>query len=153
MSSEIGRILDQYDRALHGNAWHGDSVWEILQDVSPEQAFRRPLASPHNIWELARHITFWETEVFRRLKKLPAQPEAELNFPKIPEATADNWRLALAELRKSNDDFRKCLAELYDSQLDEPLSVPDKTVYVEVYGVIQHHLYHAGQIALLKKVL
>jgi len=29
----------------------------------------------------------------------------------------------------------------------------DYTTYVMVHGVIQHNLYHAGQIAILKKVL
>jgi hypothetical protein len=26
-----------------------------------------------------------------------------------------------------------------------------KSHYVEAHGIIQHHVYHAGQIALLKK--
>ena len=150
---EVKRILEQYDHALNGGAWHGDSVWEILGRVRPEQAFRRLSPITHSIWELVAHISFWETEVFRRLKKLPAPSEAELNFPKAPAATPDNWNRALAGLRKSNTDFRKCLADLADSQLEEPLSAPDKTVYVEVHGVIQHNVYHAGQIALLAKVL
>jgi uncharacterized damage-inducible protein DinB len=153
MTKEVGRILDQYNRALHGGAWHGDSVWEILQHISVEQAFARPVPSAHSVWELVRHMTFWETEVCRRLKKLPAQNEAELNFPKMPEATAENWNRALAGLRESNEQFRNCLAELSDSQLDDPLSAPQYSVYVEVHGVIQHNLYHAGQIALLARIL
>ena len=149
--TEVQRILDQHHRALHGGAWHGDSVWEILQGISPEQAFARPLPAAHTIWELVAHMTFWETEVFRRIQKLPPQSETELNFPKLPEATADHWELVLDGLRRSNADFRQCLAALDDSRLDEPLSGPDKSIYLELHGVIQHHLYHGGQIALLKK--
>ncbi len=152
MTGEVQRILDQYNRALHGDAWHGDSVWEILHNISFEQAFARPVSSAHTVSELVGHMTFWETEVFRRLRNLPAQPVAELNFPQMPAATAENWDRALNGLRESNAAFRNCLAELDDCRLEEPLSAPDKTVYVEVHGVIQHHLYHAGQIALLKKI-
>jgi uncharacterized damage-inducible protein DinB len=149
--TEVQRILDQHDRALHGGAWHGDSVWEILQGIPPEQAFARPLPAAHTIWELVAHMTFWETEVFRRIQKLPPQSEVELNFPEMPEATAENWELVLDGLRRSNTDFRQCLAALDDSRLDEPLSAPDKSIYLELHGVIQHHLYHGGQIALVMK--
>lgn len=151
--TEVERIVDQYERALDGGAWHGDSVWEILQGVRWEHAFRRLSPATHTIWELVMHMAFWETEVNRRLRKLQPQAEDELNFPAMPEPTKDNWERALETLRRSNTDFRNCLMELEDSQLEEALSAPKKTVYVEVHGVIQHHLYHAGQIALLEKIL
>ena len=73
MGSEIDRIVDQYDRAMTGDAWHGDNVWMILGEVSPEQAFAKPLSGVHTIWELLAHMTFWETVVCRRLRKLPVQ--------------------------------------------------------------------------------
>jgi hypothetical protein len=150
--SEVERILDQYDRALHGSAWHGDSVWEILDGITPEQAFRRLSPVTHTIWELVMHMAFWETEVHHRLRRLPPQSEAELNFPAMPDPTAENWNLALETLRASNAAFRDTLVALADSQLDTPLSAADKSVYVEVHGVIQHHLYHAGQLALIRKI-
>jgi hypothetical protein len=149
--SEIARILDQYDRAMGGDAWHGDPVWTILDGITPQQAATRPDPNSHNIWELVSHITFWETEVYRRLKHLPPRSPDKLNFPATPEPTAENWNRTLEELRQSNREFRAALAELDDSQLDEPLPGREKTAYVEVHGVIQHNLYHAGQIALLRK--
>jgi hypothetical protein len=98
-------------------------------------------------------MTFWETEVFRRLNRLPARPVEELNFPPMPDVTADNWTRTLEELRQSNLNFRTALTKLDDSQLDQPMPGRDKSTYVEIHGVIQHHLYHAGQIAILSKLL
>lgn len=149
--SEIYRILDQHRRALHGPAWHGDSVWQILEGVTPEQAQLRPLSKTHTIWELVAHMTFWETEVRHRLEKLEPQSEAEFNFPKMPEPTAENWARVLDAFRESNREFRHVVEKLDDSQLENPLSSPQNTIYVELHGVVQHHLYHAGQIALLRK--
>lgn len=149
--SEIARILDQYDRAMSGDAWHGDPVWTILDGITAQQAATRPDRNVHNIWELVSHITFWETEVYRRLKHLPPRSPDKLNFLATPEPTAESWNGALEELRQSNRDFRAAVAELDDSQLDQPLPGREKTAYVEVHGVIQHNLYHAGQIALLRK--
>ncbi|HZD31556.1 MAG TPA: DinB family protein [Candidatus Angelobacter sp.] len=151
--SEIARILDQYDRALHRDAWHGDPVWKILAGVNPRRAFRRLSPATHSIWELVMHMAFWETAVHRRLRKLPKQSVKKLNFPALPEPTAANWNYALGTLRASNVAFRETLAQLDETELDKPLSSARKSVYVEVHGVIQHHLYHAGQMAVLRKIL
>ena len=151
--TETKRILDQYDRALRGDSWHGDNVWKTLAEVNPAQAFERALPESHTIWELVAHMTFWETQVTHRLRGEPELSEAELNFPPMPTATAENWEKVLAQFRRSNEDFRSALGKVNESKLDEPLSSPEKSVYVEVHGVIQHHLYHAGQIAILRKNL
>jgi uncharacterized damage-inducible protein DinB len=150
--SEVHRILDQYDRAMNGDAWHGDPVWTILEGVTPEQATIRASSSAHSIWELVFHMTFWETEVYRRLKHLAPRPPDKLNFPDVPEVTGENWDRTLQDFRQSNRDFRSALSELENSQLDQPLPGREKSAYVEVHGVIQHNLYHAGQIALLRKI-
>jgi hypothetical protein len=151
--TEVERILDQYDRAMNGNAWHGDNVWCILGSVEPQQAFERRLGDRHTIWELVAHMTFWETEVRRRLEGVVRKPDERLNFPPAPEANRENWENLLQQFRVSNGSFRNAVGALNDIQLEQPLSAPDKSVYVEVHGVIQHNLYHAGQIALLHKNL
>jgi uncharacterized damage-inducible protein DinB len=69
----------------------------------------------------------------------------------MPAATEQNWEETLAAFRNSNANFRDALSKLEESQLDRPLSSAEKTVYVEVNGVIEHDLYHAGQIAILRK--
>ena len=49
------------------------------------------------------------------------------------------------------------IAALDDSKLDRPIienaETPFSSVYVTVHGVVQHDLYHAGQIAILKKAI
>ena len=113
--SEVERILDQYDRAMHGDAWHGDNVWCILDTVEPQQAFVRLLDERHTIWELVTHMTFWETVVRRRLEGVTSKPDERLNFPLTPEASRKNWEIALQEFRASNDSFRKAVAALNDA--------------------------------------
>jgi uncharacterized damage-inducible protein DinB len=151
--TEVERILDQYDRAMNGDAWHGDPVWKILDGISADHAARRAGADAHTIWELVAHMTFWETQVYRRINNMPDRPAEELNFPAMPEATDENWNSTLAELRRSNSDFRQSLSQLDAARLDETPPGRDKTIYVEAHGIIQHHIYHAGQIAILRKFL
>jgi hypothetical protein len=151
--SEVERILDQYDRAMTGEAWHGDNVWSILEAIEWVNAFERPLAQKHTIWELVAHMAFWETEVRKRLEGVATSPDEKLNFPHTPETSPESWARVLQNFRDSNDRFRSVIGALNDTRLEQPLSAPNKSVYVEVHGVIQHNLYHAGQIALLRKNL
>jgi hypothetical protein len=37
--------------------------------------------------------------------------------------------------------------------MDRKATGPDYSCYVVLHGVVQHDLYHAGQIVLLKKAL
>ena len=45
------------------------------------------------------------------------------------------------------------MLRLDDAQLDEPILADMSSRYVSLHGAVQHTLYHAGQIALVKKAL
>jgi hypothetical protein len=47
--SESDHIADQLRRAFYGDAWHGDSLFEILAGVTAAQAAARPVKDAHSI--------------------------------------------------------------------------------------------------------
>ena len=153
--SEIERILDQLKRAFEGNAWHGPSVQEVLTGITAGQAHARPLANAHSIWELVRHIAVWEDVGRRRLSGDRAQ--IEISSPQDwppPENTSEAaWEQAKEALNRGHQALVEAIARTPESRLDEPIFEGMSTVYVTMHGVIQHDLYHAGQIAMLKKGL
>jgi uncharacterized damage-inducible protein DinB len=149
--SDVERILKHYDGVLNGNAWHGDPVWQILDDISAQQAAARPLPSAHTIWEIVMHMIFWEGVVTQRLAGKRAGLAEELNFPAMPAVTEENWRQTLDDFRVSNQSLRDALAKLDPAKLNELTAAGKRTYYGEAHGIIEHHVYHLGQIALLKK--
>jgi uncharacterized damage-inducible protein DinB len=151
--SETERLLRQYDMVLHGDAWHGDAIWKILDDISAECAAYRPLSNTHTIWEIMMHMTFWEEVGARRLagERAGLDENETLNFPRMPAITEANWRQTLKRFRASNEEFGTALSNLDAACLDELTAAGKRTFYDEAHGVIQHNVYHAGQIALLKK--
>lgn len=149
--SDVNRILSHYDGVLNGDPWHGDAIWVILKDISPQAAAARPLDGAHSIWEIVGHMTFWEGVVTKRLAGHRAGLVEELNFPSTPEPTEENWRKTLEELRTSNRAFREALASLDPAKLNQLTAAGKRTYYDEAHGIIEHHLYHLGQIAMLKK--
>jgi hypothetical protein len=76
------------------------------------------------------------------------------DWPSVPEARAENWSDSVRVLKQLNEDLREAIRSFPEEDLDQPL-VPEApyTAYTQFIGITQHNLYHAGQIALLKKAL
>ena len=153
--TEIERILDQLKRAYEGNAWHGPSVREALAGVTASQAHARPLANAHSIWELVQHIAVWEGAGRRRLEgdRAAIDISSPDDWPPADDTSETAWGQAKAALDRGHEALREAIARVDEARLDGPILEGMSTVYVTLHGVIQHDLYHAGQIAMLKKAL
>ena len=151
--AEVARIAEQLRRAFEGEAWHGPSVREVLRGVASEQAVRRPAGGAHSILEIVHHLAAWANVVRRRLEGERAETPDEGDFPPDSGATGEaDWQAALQRLEESYHGLRGAVAQFDDGRLDEPVIEGMTSAYVTLHGAIQHYLYHAGQIAVLKKI-
>jgi len=151
MAGEVERIRGELQRAFEGEAWHGPAVLELLRDVTAQQAAARPIADAHSIWELVLHIAAWENAGRRRLEGDRAELPDEENFPPVSDTSEAAWQQTIEELNIGHSKLYDAITGLEESRLDEPILDGMRSVYITLQGVIQHDLYHAGQIALLKK--
>ncbi len=153
--TEIERIQDQLKRAFEANAWHGPAVLEALAGVTAEQAHARPLGNAHSIWELVQHIAVWEDVGRRRLSgdRAPIAISTPEDWPPPEDTSAEAWEQAKAALHRGHQALVEAIARTPEARLDEPVFEGMSTVYVTLHGVIQHDIYHAGQIAMLKKAI
>lgn len=149
--TEIERINEQLKRAFEGGAWHGPSVKEVLEGITAEKAAARPLSGAHSIWELVLHIAVWEEAVKKWVRGETHKVTNELDWQKVTDPGEAAWKKTLADLEKGHLELRTTISRLADDGLDKGLTKPKPTVYDLLHGVIQHDLYHAGQIAILKK--
>ncbi len=151
--SEADLIADQLRRAFYGAAWHGPAVLELLEDVDAEAAAARPIPDAHSIWELVLHIAAWDGAALVRLSGKKCQPSGGDNFPPVAKLNRAAWRLAKADTKRTHDKLVRTVTGLSDERLQE--RVPGKRYNFShmLHGIAQHELYHAGQIAILKKAL
>lgn len=149
---EIERIVDQMQKAFDGRAWHGPSVVALLSDVDADQAANRPLKERHTIWELSLHINAWREKVRRVLggEKMESLPEEE-DWPPVDDTDEKAWAKAIEELKLVHDELLEAVSGLSESRLDETVPGASYSFYNMLHGLVQHDLYHAGQIAILKK--
>ena len=155
--SEVDRIRDQFRRAFDGEAWHGPSVLALLDGVTAQHADAHPIPGAHAIWELTMHIEAWESACLRRLNGDPAQLADAEDFRPIEDKSDAAWQRTKQELIDTHRELLDAIARVDESRLNEPIiansKAPSSSVYVTLHGGVQHDLYHAGQIALLKKAL
>lgn len=155
--TEIERISDQFRRAFDGNAWHGPSVMALLEGVTAAQAAARPIPSAHSIWQLVSHIAAWERACLRRLNGDPAQLTDEEDWPAVSDTSEAAWQKTKDELVATHQQLLDKIGGLDDARLNQPIindpSTTYSSVYVTLHGGVQHDLYHAGQIAILKKAV
>lgn len=151
--SESLRILDQMHRAFHRDAWHGPTILEILNTVTAEEASTRPLPTGHTIWELVIHIHFWEESILGRINGTSHRIQEEDGWKfEILDYSDIAWKTTVEALKANHAKFEERVAELTDEELQEKTpGGSDK--YFLLHGVIQHSLYHGGQMAQLKRAI
>ena len=143
-------LADQLRRAHQGEAWHGPSLRETLSGVTAEMAGARPVGDAHTIWELIRHIGAWVHAAGRALEG-EALGAAE-DWPPVEQMSEAVWQETLARLDQETEHLQKAISKLSDEHLKKGVTGRDFSVRFLLEGLIQHHLYHAGQMALLKKM-
>jgi uncharacterized damage-inducible protein DinB len=149
--NEIDRIIDQIRRAYDGDAWHGPPLRAILADVLAETAAAQPIHGAHSIREVVRHITFWYDGVRRRIGGEVVEADEVEQWPNAIDGGEGTWQQELAELGRAHAALVETVGKLSVGDLDRPVPGKPYNVYILLHGLVQHNLYHAGQIALLKK--
>jgi uncharacterized damage-inducible protein DinB len=140
--TEIDRILDQMDRAFSGDAWHGPPLKTLIDGLLAEDAARHPVEGAHSIWEIVQHIAAWNTIVRRELTGEDLSITSEQDWPPVGDLVDARGRL------------RTAVKGLRDEQLyEKPIKRTSNSRYVMLHGIVQHDLYHGGQIAVLKKAM
>jgi uncharacterized damage-inducible protein DinB len=157
VATEIDRIVDQLAREHDGDPWHGSPLLAILEGVTAQEASARPIPGGHTIWELMLHITAWKNEVRRRLSGAPAADPEEGDWPDAGEPTDRRWRDARERLQRAHESLAAAVRALPEQTLEaatnDPRCPPGTAVsyYVLLHGIVQHDVYHAGQVAIIKK--
>jgi len=157
MNTECKHIADQLFSTLQGEAWYGDSVERILDGVTFERALSHPIPNGHSIWELVHHVDAWCKFASGAVQgiPIPGWPDMpqEQDFPSVTTKDEEAWQNAVQSLFSDHLNLVEAIKRFSDSRLEETVPGRPYKFYRLFQSTIQHAVYHAGQIALLKKLL
>jgi hypothetical protein len=104
--------------------------------------------------EIVPHVTAWMKAADRRLAGESIELEGDADWPPVTDDF--DWPVAVQGLREAAEALGVRIRTLSDADLTS-IRVRsyghEYSAYVLLHGVVQHNLYHAGQLALLKKAI
>jgi len=152
MYSEVRRIRSLIKSCYDGPAWHGPAVLQTIKTINFEIIGKR-VNDSHNIIELVNHMASWKLFI---IKKLDGDADFDvvgpINFTKIDNPTAADWTAALERLQTIHDELMDKLKLTEDSILLEGVPGRSYNFFFLLTGIVNHSLYHLGQIKLLMKL-
>ncbi len=151
--TELERIQDQLRKTFAGPAWHGPSVLEQLADLSEVEAAAHPLPGCHSMDELVAHMAAWRRLAVHRLKGDSSYKVGpDLDWPQLPRGDGA-WESLQEALRQTQRELLAAVRNLDPKELDELVPGSEYSWHSLLHGVMQHDLYHLGQIGMMKKIL
>ncbi|GAB3915690.1 DinB family protein [Mucilaginibacter boryungensis] len=151
-------LVQEFEKVMSGQPWYGDPIYNILDRITFDSAYEKPSRAAHNVAEILLHMLSWTEEVMDRLNGMTAGVPSSGDWPPTGAPDEKKWSDWIDDLKLANVNLVKIITdfpqEQWDEQIDDKRGNEPVTTYKElVYGFIQHQIYHAGQIALLVKMV
>ncbi|MBS1680105.1 MAG: DinB family protein [Bacteroidetes bacterium] len=155
MNEEIKRIYKNIAAVYDGQPWYGDNMVKMLSDVSADAAANRPHKLNHSIAEIVCHITAWRQFVIEKIKGNAEYEvwDTELNWRNIKSLNEPEWKSIKDSLQSCQTEFLQQVEKLSEAQLSAPVTGRKYNFRLMLQGIVQHDIYHLGQISMIKKLV
>ena len=145
------------NEVFNGHPWYGDSLMASLQNIPLENWNRKPENTSNSIANLVCHMIDWRCFVIEKLKE-NASFDIELNTSadwreNIRVHTEEEKNKIVSELKDSQEQLMALIKEKKATWLSNKTPGKEYTNEYMLQGVLQHDMYHLGQINLINNQL
>jgi uncharacterized damage-inducible protein DinB len=154
------KLQASLNQVLANDPWYGPATYDIIDKVPFEAAYEKPTGSIHNIAGILIHMLGWMQEVTARMGGQTAGDPAGGDWPDPGTPDEEKWKQLVADFKLSNVTLTGIIENFPNDKWDQPISDhrfsdTGKGVSFQemIEGLIQHHIYHGGQIALLNRIV
>jgi uncharacterized damage-inducible protein DinB len=154
MNREIQSIISGLQEVLSGGPWYGKSFSALTSEISGEKIYHKPNENAHSLADLLYHMITWAQFTQYRLerKEQDMQEVEDMDWRKIDPAV-HTWEKGIAEFTGSFHAIIALLKDKDDTLLEEKVDYREYNFRSLLNGIIQHTIYHLGQIAYVNKLL
>ena len=156
MKSRIYHLIQSLEHVMQGTPWYGDSVMEKLEQMDIRLVNEVPAGLTNSIARLVKHMISWRLFAIEKLNGNAAYDiriNTHEDWPEITIQTNEQWRHLLKELHDTQDQLFTQLRARNEEDLEQPCLGKSYSLGFLVEGILQHDVYHLGQIALIEKIL
>ncbi len=153
-NKEVQSIITNLERVLTGQPWYGEAVMPMLRKIHPAVVYINPKNS-HAAIEIVYHMITWAEFTLSRVQKKQNYDlhTAEQMDWRIIDPKVQTWAKALDEFEQLHKQLIAELQTKDDAFLNELVDYREYNFRFLLNGLVQHNIYHLGQIAFLKNLL
>lgn len=156
MKTNLSYYVHQIQNNYNGSPWYGDSLQDKLRSVGADEAFAVPAPGLHSLAQQVAHILVWRRLLVERLRgnnTFQIQVNSARDWAPTPLLEAKGWEQLLAELEANQVELIRLLQSETDELLERPLPDGKHAFRLLLDGIVQHDVYHTGQIGLVLALL
>ena len=150
---DIEDSITQLEEVFEGHPWYGSPILKSLEEIPFIFWDQKLENASHTITELVYHIIDWRVFVIEKLKEnelFSVEMNSESDWRKnISVATTHEKKNTIEELKKTQYSMIQLLTTKQDTWMCHFVDGKDYKNEYMVIGVIQHDIYHLGQINFL----
>jgi len=152
--TEISHYIEQLKDAYDGEPWFGRNAKQLLSEIGEDKAFVRP-NDQHSLLELVWHMATWREFTINCIQPsqgLNLKHFEELDWRQLDHNNRALWKEGLQKLHDTQQQLISILQQQDDTILEENVRERNYNYRKLINGVIQHDIYHLGQIAYIMKM-
>ena len=153
-NKEVQSIITNLERVLNGQPWYGEAVMPMLRKIHPAVVYINPDHS-HAAIEILYHMITWAEFTLHRLQNKQDYDDKTANEMdwRMIDPKIHTWETGLKEFEQVHKQIVAELQKKDDAFLSEMVDYREYNFRFLLNGLIQHNIYHLGQIAFLKNLL
>jgi len=155
MNKELQSISRRIENTNSGIPWFGRAVYVLLEEADAKKVYEKPNGTEHSMIELLYHMNVWAEFTLRRLEKDDQHDMSyfeALDWRKI-DPKIHTWKKGIAEFKAIHKKIIALLKKKDDAFLKEIVDYRQYNYRFLLNGMIEHNIYHIGQVAYLHKML
>ncbi len=155
--SKVKSLLQKYQAVFYGEAWYGHHISKRIELLTPEIVFQKPKENLKSIAEILWHMTAWRKYIIQKLEgnsDFRIEMNTSFDWPDALETSHPSWGKIVDDFYQTQTKLEQILAQKEDSLLTQAVPGAKQFDYEFILeGIIQHDIYHLGQIVLIQKLL
>lgn len=148
-------LLEQFTCCFDTNGWFV-ALKNGVAGITAEQAAWKAGGMDNSIWEIIRHLNYYNFAYLERFKgkdyEYGISDNAE-SFDLEGGATEENWKADVERFDAIMTEWHELLTAADEAKFDSPVSATRNDKWRELIAHINiHNAHHGGQVVLIRKL-
>ena len=153
MNNKIEKLVHTLKQSYNGYPWYGDSLIKKMSTVNFNIVNKTLPNSNNSIATIIQHMINWRVFVIEKMignQTIDINIVSKKDWANIIINTELEWTVLIKKLSSTQNKIIEILEEqMVNTDLNNKVTGEDYSLEYLLNGIIQHDIYHAGQIGLL----